>query len=253
MQIFSHNPRQWFVREIPEEEISQFKKLRSLHSIDPVFVHTSYLINLCAVSQDVLEKSLQLLIREMELADVLNADYVILHTGTASQESEDSARRRAIKALRATIGRHTWNSRLLLENTAGERGDISSRIKDIAEIIEGAGSDLIGGVCLDTCHAFAAGYDVSTEEGVSELTREIEHYLGTHSVKLIHLNDSKRDYGSKVDRHEHIGKGYIGKEGLRRFVTHPAFGMIPIILETPKKSEIDDERNLKAVRRFLMT
>jgi len=209
MQIFSHNPRQWSVREIPDEDVSQFKKLRSLHSLYPVFVHTSYLINLCAVNQDIFEKSLQLLIREMELADVLCADYVILHTGSASQERENSARRKAIKALRATIGLHTWNSKLLLENTAGERGDISSRIKDIAEIIEGAGSDVIGGVCLDTCHAFAAGYDVSTEEGVSELTREIQYYLGTHAVKLIHLNDSKKGHGSKVDRHEHIGEGYI--------------------------------------------
>jgi deoxyribonuclease IV len=253
MQIFSHNPRQWFVREIPDGEVSQFKKLRSLHSLYPVFVHTSYLINLCAVSRDIFEKSLQLLTREMELADELCADYVILHTGSASQDSEHNARRKAIKALRATIGRHTWNSRLLLENTAGERGDISSRIRDITQIIEGTGSDVIGGVCLDTCHAFAAGYDLSTEEGLSEFVSEIEYYLGTHAIKLIHLNDSKRSYGSKVDRHEHIGKGYIGREGLRRFVTHPAFWMVPLILETPKKSEIDDLRNLKTVKRFLMT
>ena len=252
MQIFSHNPRQWFVSGIPEEEVSQFKKLRSLHSIDPVFVHTSYLINLCAVSQDIFEKSLQLLTREMELADALNADYVILHTGSASQESGDNARKKAIKALKTIIGIGTWNSKLLLENTAGERGDISSQIKDLTEIIQGTRSNSIGGVCLDTCHAFAAGYNLLTEEGLSEFTREIEHYLGTDAVKLIHLNDSKRSYGSKVDRHEHIGKGYIGEEGLRRFVTHPAFGPIPLILETPKKSEMDDQRNLRTVRRFLM-
>jgi deoxyribonuclease IV len=184
MQIFSHNPRQWFVSGIPEEEVSQFKKLRSLHSIDPVFVHTSYLINLCAVSQDIFEKSLQLLTREMELADALNADYVILHTGSASQESGDNARKKAIKALKTIIGIGTWNSKLLLENTAGERGDISSQIKDLTEIIQGTGSNSIGGVCLDTCHAFAAGYNLLTEEGLSEFTREIEHYLGTDAVKL---------------------------------------------------------------------
>jgi deoxyribonuclease IV len=253
MQIFSHNPRQWSVNKIPEEGASQFRRLRCLYNIDPVFVHTSYLINLCAASQDTFEKSLQLLILEMDLADALNADYVILHTGSASRESEDSARGKAIKALKTTIGQGGWKSRLLLENTAGEKGDISSRIKDLSEIIEGTGTDSIGGVCIDTCHAFAAGYNLLAEDGVSELIREIENYLGIDAVKLIHLNDSKRGYNSKVDRHEHIGKGGIGKAGLKKFVNHPELSSIPLILETPKKSEDDDPRNLRIVRSFFDT
>jgi deoxyribonuclease-4 len=251
MQIFSHNPRQWSLPNIPEGEVSGFKELRRLYDIAPVFVHASYLINLCASDQDIFEKSLRLLVLEMELADLLGADYVILHTGSASHETEGNARKKAVQALTRVMGQGKWGSRLLLENTAGERGDISSRIRDLAEIIEGTGSDSIGGVCLDTCHAFASGYDLLTEGGLSEFTIEIERCVGIDAVKLIHLNDSRKGCGSKVDRHEHIGKGLIGKEGLRRFVNYPAFGSIPLILETPKKNEMDDPGNLKIVRSFL--
>jgi deoxyribonuclease-4 len=195
-----------------------------------------------------LERSIQLLVQEMDLADSLGADYVVLHTGSASQDSMENARKRAIGALRIVAGLRQWESKLLLENTAGERGDISSNIDDLAEIVGQTDSSLIAGVCIDTCHAFAAGYDISGDQGVSELVREVEKWLGVDSVKLIHLNDSKKGCNSRVDRHEHIGQGGIGVEGLERFVNHPTFRTIPLILETPKKSEEDDPRNLKVVR-----
>lgn len=251
VQIFSHNPRQWLVREIPTDSILQFKELQKSYDINPVFIHTSYLINLAASDNGILEKSIELLIQEMDIADLLEADYVILHTGSASQDSEEVGRKRAIEALKRVARKKEWKSKLLLENTAGERGDISSDIKDIAEIIDGVGAPLLGGVCIDTCHAFAAGYDLTNEQGLSELVKEIETYIGLDNVKLIHLNDSKKGHSSHVDRHEHIGHGGIGKEGLRRFINHPAFKNIPLILETPKKSEADDPRNLKIVRGLL--
>ncbi|MCL4457021.1 MAG: deoxyribonuclease IV [Nitrospirae bacterium] len=248
VQIFSHNPRQWLVREIPTDSILQFKELRKSYDINPVFIHTSYLINLAASDNGILERSIELLIQEMDIADLLNADYVILHTGSASQDSEEVGRKRAIEALKRVARKKEWRSKLLLENTAGERGDISSHIKDIAEIIDKTGSPLIGGVVIDTCHAFAAGYDITSENGMEELADEIRRYLGIESVKLIHLNDSKKGHGSHVDRHEHIGEGCIGKRGLKKFINHPAFKTVPLILETPKKSEEDDPRNLKIVR-----
>ena len=110
---------------------------------------------------------------------------------------------------------------------------------------------MIGGICLDTCHAFASGYDLSTERGLSEFTVEIESCVGIDAVKLIHLNDSRKGCGSRIDRHEHIGRGLIGKEGLRKLVNHPAFSSIPLILETPKKNEMDDPANLEIVRSFI--
>jgi len=251
MQIFSHNPRQWHVSRMSDEAVRQFKELRELSEIEPVFIHTSYLINLAALRPDILDKSVQLLIREMELADALGAEYVVLHTGSASEDNGDKARRRASDAVRIVSGYRTWNARLLLENTAGERGDISSKIRDLAEIMNAAGSALVAGICLDTCHAFQAGYDLSSEEGLDEIVREIEREIGLERVRLIHLNDSKMAFNAGVDRHEHIGTGEIGKEGLKRIIHHPSLKDVPLILETPKKSEEDDPRNLKVVRGFL--
>ena len=251
MQIFSHNPRQWHVSRISDEEAGQFRELRGVTDIEPVFIHTSYLINLASLRPDILDKSVQLLIREMELADALGAEYVVLHTGSASGDSGDNARRRASDAMRIVSGYRTWNARLLLENTAGERGDISSRIIDLAEIMNAAGNALVAGICLDTCHAFQAGYDLAREEGLYEIVREIERDIGVQRVRLIHLNDSKRAFHSGVDRHEHIGAGEIGKEGLKRIIHHPSLKYVPLILETPKQSEEDDPRNLKVVRGLL--
>lgn len=251
IQIFSHNPRQWHMRKISDEEVRQFKEQRGQIDIEPVFIHTSYLINLASLRPDILDKSVQLLIREMKLADALGAEYVVLHTGSASEDSEDNARRRASDAIRIVSAYRTWNACLLLENTAGERGDISSKIKDLAEIMDAAGSALVAGICLDTCHAFQAGYDLSREEGVDKIVREIEQDIGFELVKLIHLNDSKRVFNAGVDRHEHIGSGEIGKEGLKRIIRHPSLKGIPLILETPKTSEEDDPRNLNVVRGLL--
>lgn len=252
MQIFSHNPRQWHVRRISDEEVKQFRELRAMVDIEPVFIHTSYLINLAALRPDILDKSVQLLIREMELADALGAEYVVLHTGSASEDSEDNARRRASDAMGIVAGYRGWNARLLLENTAGERGDISSRIRDLAELMNAAGGALVAGICLDTCHAFQAGYDLSSEDGLDKIVHEIERDIGLERVKLIHLNDSKRAFNAGVDRHEHIGTGEIGEGGLKRVVRHPSLKDIPLILETPKKSEEDDPRNLKVVRGLLI-
>lgn len=251
MQIFSHNPRQWAVRWPADAEAAALAALRRSYDIAPLYVHTSYLINLAAWDEVVLEKSKELLSRELDLADLLGADYLVLHTGSASGVEEDVARRRAIRALREVLGRKRWRTRLLLENTAGERGDISSRMKDLAEIMGETASPCIGGVCIDTCHAFSAGYDIATGTGLGRLASEIGEYLGAGGVKLIHLNDSKRGPGSGVDRHEHLGNGAIGAEGLRRFVHHPLFRDVPLILETPKKSEDDDRRNLAAARDML--
>ncbi len=252
IQIFSHNPRSWQVRAVPAGAIAKFRELKAAYDIAPVFIHTSYLINLASQNGEIREKSAELLIREMDIADSLDADYVVLHTGSASRDDEATARSRAVDALKAVSRVKSWKAKLLLENTAGERGDISSRMGDLAEIAHRTDGSLIGGICLDTCHAFQAGYDIAREEGVSGLAGEIERFLGSGRVKLIHLNDSKRTFNSRVDRHEHIGAGGIGEEGLRRFLTHPAFSGIPLVLETPKKTEEDDPRNLKKVRGFFM-
>jgi deoxyribonuclease IV len=247
LQIFSHNPRGWFVRGLIDEDVSLFKSLRLRFDISPVFIHSSYLINMASKDDVLNRKSVDLLIAELQRADVIGADYVILHAGSAAGDDERAARKRAIRALNRVSRSGKWKAGLLLENTAGERGDISSRLEDLAEIIEGVKGRLISGICFDTCHAYAAGYNIR-EGRVQIISADIEKYIGFDKIRLIHLNDSKGAMGSGLDRHEHIGLGRIGKEGLGRFINHLPLRNIPLILETPKKQESDDPENLQKVR-----
>lgn len=250
VQIFSHNPREWALKEIPEKDSSLFKRLRSELDITPVYVHTSYLINMASPMESLWGKSIALLKEEMNRADVINADFVILHTGSASGEDKKTARLRAIKGLKAVFKNSRWNAGLLLENTAGEKGDITSEIKGLGEIMDNLNS-FISGICIDTCHAFASGYDIRRDDGIDRFSQEIEKYIGVNKLRLIHLNDSKSGLGLHRDRHEHIGCGKIGRKGLKKFITHKRFAHIPIILETPRKTDSDDVRNLKKVQVML--
>ncbi len=251
MQIFSHSPRGWYMKDISPEEAAQFIALRAKLDISPVYVHTSYLINMATRDSALRRKSISLLRGEMDRADAIGADFVVLHSGSASGDDDRLSRRRAIDALSEVAREGAWRSRLLVENTAGERGDISSRISDLAEIIDGVQGKLISGICFDTCHAFAAGYDLRDDEGRRMIEREIETHLAAKSVKLIHLNDAKGDLGSGIDRHEHIGSGKIGMNALRKCITSGCFSAVPLILETPKKTAADDPRNLRVVRKML--
>lgn len=248
VQIFSHSPRSWSLRKITEKEIQDFRRLRALYGISPVYIHTSYLINLASRKEEVAEKSKDLLIEEMKLADALGADYVVLHPGSAS-DSEQEGLKRIIRNLKGAL-KGRYRSKLLLENTAGERGDLTSRIHQLARIMKSLNSTSIGGICIDTCHAFQAGYDISNKNGVEELIDEIKRELGIDKLKLLHLNDSKRAFGSGVDRHEHIGKGSIGEKGFETLLNNPFLLNVPVILETPKESDEDDLMNLKVVRRL---
>jgi len=253
LQIFSHNPRGWAVKSVSEEEASMFQSLRFRFDMTPLYIHASYLINMASSDRDLQKKSIALLITEMDRADALGSEYVILHPGSASGDDERSARKRVIDTLEevAVIGH--WRAGLLIENTAGERGDVSSKMANLSDIMSDMRGSLIAGVCIDTCHAFAAGYDIGTEEGIQNISGEIEEYIGLDHVKLFHLNDSKESLGSGIDRHEHIGLGKIGTRGFRLFLHYIPFRSIPLILETPKKRETDDPQNLKRVRRLVRT
>ncbi len=251
LQIFSHNPRGWSVKERSSDEIRSFKKLVRAYDISPVFIHTSYLINLASENRSLIKRSVDMVINEMNIADKIGAEYVVLHTGSASGEKSKIARKRAASCLTEISDRGEWQAGLLLENTAGGYSDITSKIEEISEIIEKVPGELIAGVCIDTCHAFSAGYDIKSSKGINLISAEIDKFFGRHKIKLLHLNDSKGKLGSGIDRHEHIGKGKIGIEGIRNFLNYPDFKTIPIILETPKKSEDDDIRNLKVVRNLM--
>lgn len=245
VQIFSHNPRSWAVNEISKKEINLFKELRKKLDISPSYIHCSYLINIASPNRDIWKKSLWLLIEEMRRADSIGADYVVLHIGSSSGDIS-GGRKRAIEGLKGVGG---FSSRLLLENTSGERGDIASTIEEIAALID-ASQGIVSGICFDTCHAFQAGYDITTPKGIDSVIREIDKYIGKGGVRLIHLNDSKFDIASHRDRHEHLGRGKIGIK-LKAFINHERFKDVPIILETPKKTELDDKMNLKILRQWI--
>jgi deoxyribonuclease-4 len=251
MQIFTHNPRQWKKSPISDEEAQRFADLRLKHDITPVFSHASYLINLASRSDSLLSKSVEFLSYELMNADKLGIEYVVLHTGSASGEDDRKARARAIKSILKAVGAGKFRSSLILENTAGEKGDITSSIKTLAEIMDRCCCENIAGICVDTCHAFSSGYDLTSAVGTERLINEIDEYADLDKLKLIHLNDSKRPLDSGIDRHEHIGKGYIGIKGFERLLSDSRLSDVPIILETPKKNENDDRTNLKKVFNIL--
>lgn len=253
MQIFSHNPRGWDRRRIGEDEINEFKRSSDAFDIKPVFIHSSYLINLASPHDDVRRRSVNLLAYEMKLARSLGIEYIVLHPGKAAGQDIKTAINKASKALSAAFEKAEGSTGILLENTAGQKGDISYTIPLISEIIEKTIFGCVRGICLDTCHAYAAGYEVAGIKGLERLEKEIKKYLSPLGVELIHLNDSKRELSSGIDRHQHIGKGHIGLKGFKEFLSYPFFKGIPLILETPVDVEGDDRRNLERVRKILKT
>lgn len=256
MQIFSHNPRGWSFKELKNDDIKAFKTLREKTDIKPLVIHTSYLINLCSHDEELYRKSKEAFLAEIERANLLGADYLVTHLGSTGQSGEREGIKRVVEALKDFSKR--WRkisgysqAKVLLENTAGERGEIGYSVEQISEIFHEAEDGLTAGICLDTCHAFSAGYDFSMSGGIGKFINIFDRTIGLDYLKVIHLNDSKRPLGSRVDRHEDIGKGKIGIKGFRELLNHPKIKNIPLILETPKKSEEDDIRNLRMVRKLL--
>lgn len=243
VQIFSHNPRSWLTRDIAEGDRAMFMSAARKLDISPVYVHASYLINIASPSDTVRGKSVGLLREEIERAETIGAHFVVLHPGSSDH---GSGVKRALRSIREALGGGRYKAGLLIENTSGKRGDIASTATELTSIMDRAGG-LVSGICMDTCHAFAAGYDLLTEEGTENLVSELDGY----PVRLIHLNDAKGGLASGLDRHEHLGKGSIGAEALRRFATHGRFRDIPVILETPRKTVTDDIENLKGLKAML--
>jgi deoxyribonuclease-4 len=251
VQIFSHNPRTWATKKISDEEIERFREIKTALDIRPVFIHSSYLINLASPDEEIRKKSIGLLSHELRTAHLLRADYIVLHPGKAVGRDIKEAIGRASEALSLSYESAGGRVGILLENTAGQKGDISSTIPMLSDIIEKTPPGSVRGLCLDTCHAYAAGYDITKMEGLERLKGELLKYISPLKVELIHLNDSKKGFASGVDRHEHIGEGSIGLPGLKRFLSFPFFNATPLILETPKKSDDDDRKNLERVRELL--
>lgn len=248
MQIFSRNPRGWTVKPLDKDDIAEFKRLRGQYDIGPVFVHTNYLINLASSKTDLYERSIEQFVIDLERTEHLGAEYLVTHLGSASGQEPEWMIDRVAGALNMAMRLHAPQAMILLENTAGEKGDVGYTFEQVNEVISRLSSKEKIGICYDTCHGFAAGYDVRTKQDVDSVAKKIEETVGLEKLKGMHLNDCLRDFGSHVDRHWHIGEGKIGDEGFRALVNHKAFRDIPKIMETPKETEEDDPRNMKRVR-----
>jgi deoxyribonuclease-4 len=249
MQIFSRNPRQWRERFLEPKDIKEFNLRQDRFKIRPLFIHIPYLINLASPNPKLYEASIEAYIEDILEAQELKADFIVTHMGSHKKTSEEEGIKRLVKAINRILEETEYSKiGLLLENTAGSGSWLGYKFSHQKMIIEGLKHNQRVGLCFDTAHAYLAGYDIATKEGLKETLDEINKLVGLNLIKLIHLNDAKGRLGSHQDRHEHIGKGNIGLEGMKRIINHPKLWNLPFILETPKKTDKDDIMNLNTVR-----
>jgi len=250
VQVFSCNPRGWAAKEINPEDAEAFKKKCAQYDINPVVVHMPYLPNLATHKQDIYEKSIEVLKRELRRAELLGSPYLVTHVGKRQELPVEEALKRVADAVLEALDTVKNDVMVLLENTAGQGSEVGNTLEELAQIMEHLGGHPRVGFCWDTAHGFEAGYDFRTEELLERLVAQLDSYLGFDRIKVLHLNDSKTPCCSHVDRHWHIGEGEIGEEGFRLLFHHPKFADMPAIMETPKKKPDDDIRNMETCLRL---
>jgi deoxyribonuclease-4 len=251
IQIFIGSPQTWKHPSPKLEELELFKKDSKKHLPGPVFVHGNYLVNLASFSEDNRAKSIANLHHALRIADSANADGLIFHPGSAGSRSYDEAVKIVISALELVLHDYTGRCRLLLEVCAGQGQTIGDRFSEFKDILSGAGFDKRLGVAWDTCHLFNAGYDVASEEGLKRTIDEFESEVGFEWLFAIHANDSKHPLGARRDRHENIGRGFIGEEGFQRMLQHEQLRKLPWILEVPGfDNKGPDKQNIDLLRRL---
>ena len=264
LQIFTKSAGQWRARELPPEEIALFRRRLRQTKIRPVVAHNSYLINLAAADPVLRARSIESLRDELDRAESLGCDGLVMHPGSFTSGTASGGLRLIADGLAEIFSsRPDMKTRVLLEHTAGQGTNLGHRFEQLAEIIDLLGGSPRVGVCLDTCHLLAAGYDICSENGYQDTFRQFGKIVGFARLKAFHLNDSKKPCGSRVDRHEHIGKGCLGLAPFRRILNDPRFAKLPMLLETPKedtpetrkKSDVDplDRINLDVLRRLIQS
>lgn len=252
-QIFSSNPRGWKSRPIFVEEAESFAVRFKESGLDLAVDHMPYLPNLASSKPDVYAKSVQALANELCRCQLLGIPYLVTHMGSHLGAGRDNGIERIVDALETAFHLVENEVVLLLENTAGTKNSMGGSFQDIADILDcfGTRKERLG-VCLDTCHLFAAGYELRTQGGLDETLDKFQSSIGLERLKLLHLNDCRGNLGSHLDRHEHIGLGQIGENGFRAILSNEALCRLPMILETPVDSRRDDLGNLMAIRRLAL-
>jgi deoxyribonuclease IV len=250
VQIFSSSPRMWRAPKVDPKQAVRMRELRTKYDVGPLVIHTSYLVNLCSQTEEVREKSVVAFRGEIERALVLGAEFLVLHPGSWKGLTREEGLTLAAESITRAIDGIEWqdkNFQILIENTAGSEFSLGGSFDQVAELVARLRASAPVGVCLDTCHTYVAGYDLVSEEGYEETMKQVEATVGFDSVRVWHCNDAKAARGSKLDRHEHIGKGTMGTEPFRRLLHDERFLHCAFIGETPVDEPGDEERNVKAL------
>jgi deoxyribonuclease-4 len=253
LQLFVKNNMQWVGRAQTPQELALYANELAANSLKSVFGHTGYLINLGAQPSENRDRSIASLIQEIQLATALGLPFLVMHPGAHLGTGELAATRQIVAGLDEVFAATRRSLvRIALENTAGQGSCLGHRIEHLAAVFDGVKKPERLGVCLDTAHFFAAGYDIRSQKGWEAAIGEVERLIGCEQILAFHLNDSKTDLGSRVDRHAHIGQGKIGKEGFRHIANDARFATRPGCLETPKSDDLhEDLENLKQLRELV--
>jgi deoxyribonuclease-4 len=247
-QIFTRNPRGWKFKKLIPDEVAQFRQKLREFTIAPAVAHMPYLPNLSCPKKGIYKKSLRALIVELERCDKLGIPYLVTHLGSHLGKGREIGLERLIEAMDTAFASSVGNTMLLLENTAGTKNSMGSSFEDIQEILDHLAEKSRVAVCFDTCHAFAAGYDLRDTESVERTLADLKRTVGLDLLKVVHANDSMGELGSGRDRHEHIGMGRIGEPGFRAILHSDTFRRLPLILETPIDKRATDVTNLRKIR-----
>jgi deoxyribonuclease-4 len=254
IQIFTANQVQWRVKDISTDAATKFRAAQRDFGIAPVFAHNSYLVNLCSTDEKILKKSIRAMILELRRCEKLQLPFVVMHPGAHLGGGERAGLRQISRSLDEIFAKTARSTvKIALETTAGQGSNLGFRFEHLAEIIASARQKRRLCVCVDTCHIFAAGYDIRTRRGFRETMREFDRVIGIERIAAFHLNDSKAPLGSRVDRHAHIGRGQIGLEAFKFLVNDERFCGFPGVLETPHdrflRADLRNLRTLRALRR----
>ncbi len=250
LQLFTKSSQSWKEKEVSDKEIQAFETAKNKTGITQIASHTSYLINPATNDKKKQSKACKALLNEMIRSSMLNIPYVVLHPGAHTGIGVEKGIENIVETIKKTFdGSNKITAKLLLETTAGQGTGIGHTFEQIADLLNKINNPHLIGVCLDTCHIFAAGYDIRTKEAYNKTMNDFDSIIGLDKLNLIHLNDSKKDLGSRVDRHQHIGEGFIGTEAFKSIINDKRLANVSKILETPKeKKGIDmDAVNIKRI------
>jgi deoxyribonuclease-4 len=254
LQIFSSSPRQWASRELSQPQCAEMSRLREKYDLKPLVVHNNYLVNLASTTPLFLKKSIEAFRAEIERALALCADYLVLHPGSFRGADREKGLLQTAAATAASaqgLDLAKGGLTILIENSAGAEYSLGATFEQVAEVVEHLRGMIPVGACIDTCHTHVAGYDIVSEKGMQQTLSHLDATIGLKNVLVWHCNDAKAARGSKLDRHQHVGKGTIGLEPFRRLLNHPRLAHAAFIAETPIDEPGDDRRNVEALKNLL--